>query len=161
MERAMRRQERLVSDLLRSWRLVVGPQPSDSPFCEFMRYGIASALALAGDFGTLVVLTELAGVYYLTSAAAGFTVGILIAYVLSVRWVFSKRRLADASTERAIFLLIGLAGLAINHVVMFALTEIALLPYAVSKIGSAGLVFAFNFSIRKIVLFTTSVVAKG
>lgn len=141
--------------------LIVRRQPDGAPFGEFLGYAAASALALAGDFGTLVLLTELAGVHYLLSAAIGFSVGILITYVLSVRWVFTTRRLASVWAERAIFLLIGLAGLAINHVVMFALTGIALLPYTVSKLASVGLVFTFNFSVRKAVLFTQPAASKG
>lgn len=121
---------------------------------ELLRYGAASALAFAADFSTLVLLTELAGVHYLTSAAVAFGVGLLIAYVLSIRWVFSARRLTNVSAERAVFFLIGVGGVIINHIAMFTLTEIALLPYAVSKLGSAGLVFTFNFSLRKGVLFT-------
>jgi putative flippase GtrA len=121
---------------------------------EFVRYLAASALALAGDFATLVLLTEVAGLHYLASAAAGFGVGIAIAYILSIRWVFSVRRLTNAAAERLLFLLIGVAGLVINHIVMFGLTEAALLPYPASKVGSAALVFIFNFCIRKGVLFT-------
>lgn len=143
---------RLVGD----WRRIASAEPAHSHFCEFVRYGVASALALVGDFGTLVALTELAGVHYLTSAAIGFGVGIVITYLLSVRWVFASRRLANAHAERAIFLLIGLGGLAINHVVMFGLTELALVPYALSKFGSVGLVFSFNFILRKLLLFKTA-----
>ena len=140
--------------VLRDWRRIASRQPASSPFCEFVRYVATSALALAGDVATLVLLTELTGTHYLVSAAAGFGVGILIAYLLSVRWVFSNRRLASAAAERAIFALIGVGGLAINHVVMYGLTEVALLPYMVSKTGSVGLVFSFNFALRKLLLFT-------
>ena len=147
--------------LLRCLRRVASRRPATSSFEEFLRYGAASAVALAADFLTLVLLTEIAGIHYLTSAAVGFSLGVVIAYLLSVRWVFSARRLANMPVESAIFLLIGLAGLLVNHVVMFGLTEIALFPYAVSKIGSAGLVFMFNFILRKTVLFRVSPVAKG
>jgi len=141
--------------------LIARRQPDGSPFGEFVSYAAASALALAGDFGTLVLLTELVGVHYLLSAAIGFSIGILITYVLSVRWVFSTRRLANVWAERAIFVLIGIAGLVINHIVMLGLTEFALLPYAISKLASVGLVFTFNFSVRKTVLFTVPAASKG
>ena len=144
---------------VRNWRRIASRQPAYSPLCELVRYGAASALAFAGDFTTLVLLTELAGVHYLVSAAAGFGVGILITYFVSVRWVFSNRRLASAAAERTIFVLIGVGGLVINHFVMFGLTEFALLPYAISKIGSVGLVFWFNFILRKLLLFTAPVLS--
>jgi putative flippase GtrA len=138
-----------------------GREPVGGPVSEFLRYGAASAVALAVDFGALVLLTELAGLHYLASAAAGFGLGIVVAYLLSIRWVFASRRLASVPAEGAIFLLIGLAGLIINIFVMYGLTELALLPYAVSKVGSVGLVFTFNFSVRKAVLFTAPALPRG
>jgi putative flippase GtrA len=143
------------------WLRTADRRPARSPLAEFTRYVAASAFAFIGDFATLVLLTELFGVHYLVSAAAGFGLGILITYGLSIRWVFSTRRLANASMKRMIFVLIGVGGLAINHVVMFSLTETALLPYWLSKVGSVALVFMFNFTLRKALLFTASAGFKG
>lgn len=139
---------------LRFFRAVASRRGALPPWGELIRYGTASALALAVDFGTLVLLTELFGLHYLASAVIGFGAGILVAYVLSVRWVFTARRLSSVAAESTIFLAVGLAGLAINQIVIYSLTEGALLPYAVSKLASAGIVFTFNFSVRKIALFT-------
>ena len=151
----------IADDVLHGLRRIASREPAASPFAEFLRYGAASAVALFVDFATLVLLTEVAGVYYLASAAVGFTLGIAVAYLLSVRWVFAARRLASIPVESAIFLLIGVAGLVINHIMMFGLTEGAHFPYAVSKIGSAGVVFTFNFIARKSVLFRASAASKG
>jgi putative flippase GtrA len=147
--------------MARDWRHITDRWPVSGPLREFTRYTAASTIAFAADFGTLVLLTELFGVHYLVSAAVGFGLGILITYGLSITWVFSARRLASPSTERMIFVLIGIGGLGINHVVMFSLTEMALLPYWLSKIGSVALVFLFNFTLRKALLFTASARVKG
>ncbi len=151
----------IADEVLHGLRRIVSREPAASPFVEFLRYGAASAIALFVDFATLVLLTEFAGIHYLASAAVGFSLGILVTYFLSVRWVFASRRLASVPAESAVFLLIGIAGLAINHVAMFGLTEAAHLPYAVSKVGSAGLVFTFNFIARKTVLFRVSAAPRG
>lgn len=133
---------------------VLGRAPAATPLEEFMRYGLASGIALAADVTVLVTLTEAFGIHYLVSAAAGFALGIAIAYALSVRWVFSCRRLASAAAERMVFFAIGIGGLLLNHIVLFALSETALLPYPLSKAASAVIVFTFNFSLRKVLLFT-------
>ena len=132
-----------------------------SPLGELIRYGAASGIAFAADFGTLVLLTELAGLHYLASAVIGFGAGILAAYLLSVHWVFATRRLASVAAERTIFVLVGIAGLAINQVVIYSLTESGMLPYAVSKLVSAGIVFIFNFSVRKLALFSAPTTRQG
>lgn len=128
---------------------------------EFIRYGATSGLALTADFLSLVLLTEFAGLHYLVSSVVGFAAGMVIAYVLSVRWVFSARRLSNATAEGTIFILIGIAGLLINQAVLYSLTEGALLPYAASKAVSACIVFTFNFSVRKFALFTAPATRGG
>jgi putative flippase GtrA len=141
------------------WRSILSDKPADNPLVEFLRYGIASAVALVCDFVTLVSLTEFARIHYLIAAALGFSVGVFVAYALSVRWVFRRRRLANASAEGVFFILIGAAGLVLNQIIMFGLTELALLPYAFSKLASVGVVFTANFTLRKLVLFTGAAAA--
>lgn len=55
---------------------------------QIVRFLVTGALAFVIDYGILISLTELAGVNYLISAAAGFLAAVLFNYVLSVRWVF-------------------------------------------------------------------------
>ena len=121
---------------------------------ESVRYFAASALALAIDFGAYSGLIRLAAVDYLVAAPIGFGLGLAAIYFLSVRWVFRQRRLADARAEFALFALIGLAGMALNQLVVFAGVERLALSYEQAKIVSAGTVFAFNFVARKLLLFT-------
>ena len=56
-------------------RMVAGRQPVYRPSRTLGRYGAVNATALAFDFATLVLLTDLAGVHYLTSTAGGFGLG--------------------------------------------------------------------------------------
>jgi putative flippase GtrA len=121
---------------------------------EGMRYAAAAAVALAVDFGTYVGLIRLASVHYLVAAPIGFTLGLVTIYVLSVRWVFTVRRFADARAEFAIFALIGVAGLGLNQAVIYAGVELLSFSPELAKILSAGTVFCFNFGLRKLLLFS-------
>lgn len=121
---------------------------------EGVRYLAASALALGIDFGVYSGLIRLASVHYLVAAPIGFGLGLATIYVLSVRWVFSQRRLADARAEFALFALIGLAGMALNQLVVYAGVDRLALSYELAKLASAAIVFSFNFIFRKILLFT-------
>jgi len=121
---------------------------------EGLRYVAAAAVALAVDFGTYVALIRLASVHYLVAAPIGFTLGLVTIYVLSVRWVFTVRRFADARAEFAIFALIGVAGLGLNQAVIYAGVELLSFSPELAKILSAGTVFCFNFGLRKLLLFT-------
>ena len=121
---------------------------------EGVRYLAASALALTIDFGVYSGLIRLAAVDYLIAAPLGFGLGLAVIYLLSVHWVFRQRRLANARAEFALFALIGLAGMALNQLVVYAGVERLALSYEQAKLVSAGTVFSFNFVTRKLLLFT-------
>jgi putative flippase GtrA len=120
---------------------------------EFLRYFAASGIALGVDFGLLIFLTEVFGVHYLLSAAIGFSVGILIIYILSVTWVFRYRKHDSKHAEFVFFLAIGMFGLGLNEVMMWGATDGLGLHYQLSKVITTGFVFLSNFLLRKFLLF--------
>ena len=120
---------------------------------EFVRYFIASGVAFVVDAGTLFLLTHFIGLHYLVSAAVGFILGLLTIYLLSVRWVFSTRRIHNKHHELMLFTVIGIGGLGVNELGMYFLTEILLLHYMFSKLLVSFLVFSWNFGVRKLILF--------
>jgi putative flippase GtrA len=121
---------------------------------ESIRYFGASALALGVDLATLSGLIYVAGMHYLVAAPLGFAAGLALVYVLSVRWVFDERRLADRRIEFAVFALIGLAGMGINELILYAGVDRFGLNPVQAKVPSAAMVFCFNFASRKLLLFT-------
>ncbi len=122
---------------------------------ELFRYASASAIALAVDMGLLIVLTEVFGIHYLLSAAVGFVFGVMVIYVISITWVFRYRRIQKRSKENLIFITIGLCGLLFNEVLLFVFTETFDFAYQISKLISAVFIFTFNFSARKLLLFSS------
>ena len=120
---------------------------------EGLRYFAASALALAVDFGLYVGLIRFADVNYLIAAPLGFGLGLATIYALSVRWVFGYRRIADRRAEFAVFVVIGLAGMALNQGVIYAVVKMLPGSYEIAKLISATAVFCFNFVLRKLLLF--------
>lgn len=120
---------------------------------ELVLYFLGSGAALALDMSLLIALTELAGLNYLTSAAIGFVCGAVALYGLSVSVIFTERRFAGGPVEFAIFFAIGLAGLGINQLTMLLLVSGAGFAYPAAKLAAVGLVFTFNFTARKTVLF--------
>jgi putative flippase GtrA len=126
-------------------------------FNESWKYFLVSLVALGVDYGLLVGLTSLGHLYYLISAAIGFLAGLGINYALSTAFVFREHRLADWRLEFLGFLLIGLVGLGLNEVLMKLFVETAGLGYALAKIPATGIGFLFNFSARRLLLFSSAV----
>jgi putative flippase GtrA len=123
-------------------------------FHETWKYFLVSIAALAVDFGLLVLLTEFGRMHYLASAAVGFSAGLVVNYALSVTLVFSQRRLSDRRLEFVGFLLIGLAGLALNEALMKLFVDTFHLGYVFAKVPATGVGFVFNFGARRAMLFT-------
>ena len=119
---------------------------------ELVLYGLASALALGVDWGLLLLLTRL-GVNYLAASAGGFATGIAVTYLLSVSVVFRHRPIADRRREFAGFLGVGLAGLVLTQGLMVLWVEALRLAPGLAKAPTAGIVFLFNFIVRRALLF--------
>lgn len=126
---------------------------TDRTEIQLFRYTFVGGLAFLVDFGTLTLLTELAGFHYLASAACAFLLGLVTNYLLSVLWVFPRRRMTSRWAEFTIFGLIGLVGLGLNEAIMWFLTEKIGSHYLVSKLASTVIVYLWNFFVRKIALF--------
>ena len=120
---------------------------------QVFRYVLAGSLAGAIDYSTLIMLTSVFKVYYLTSAAIAFILGTATSYILNITWVFDKRTLKDKRLEAFIFLGIGIAGLFLNHYCIMFFTESVKLHYLISKVISTIAVAGVNFSARKYILF--------
>jgi putative flippase GtrA len=121
---------------------------------EAVGYAAASGVALAVDVGILTVLVKYFSWWYLAAAATSFVAGLILAYVLSLRWAFTKRRLKNERAEFAAFAALGLAGLIINGAVMFGCVRLLGLHYLAAKGAASGCTFLSNFVSRRQLLFT-------
>ena len=107
---------------------------------EFMRYAVVGGISFLADFGTLTLFEELifrqqTDRQIFISTAAGFIVGLVINYILSLIFVFRSK---DNK---------GLMHLGVN-VLGF--------HYMITKIVTAGIVLIWNYLGRKILIFNRS-----
>ena len=126
---------------------------TDRTTIQLFRYIFVGGAAFIVDFGSLFILTDFFGVYYLISAAIAFILGLLANYILSVNWVFNRRTLENRKFEFGIFALIGIIGLGLNEVIIWFFTDNLQIYYLYSKIISAVIIFFWNFLARKFTLF--------
>ena len=91
---------------------------------------------------------------YLSAAFVAFIAGGLVAYILSIRFIFSHRRVTDQRVEVLTFVSLGVVGLAVNMATIAAAVELAAIHYLVAKVLAAGLSFFVNYGLRRLLLFT-------
>jgi putative flippase GtrA len=127
---------------------------SDAVGTQAARYIVVGAVATLADMSVLYVLTSGLHIKYLISASAGFIAGLVLNYILSINWVFCSRKLGNAFAEFAVFGVIGLIGLALTDLVMYAGVELLGLYYMLTKLTAVVIVFAWNFCVRRAMLFS-------
>ena len=127
--------------------------------CFFVDYIITMALYIAIDRATGFAYSELIGSFF------GFTVSVIVNYILSMKYVFVRREDIGHKQEFIIFVILSLIGLVINLIVMWFLNHPIYenwgwlnshvsedLVVAVSKIVATFIVMVWNFISRKIFL---------
>jgi putative flippase GtrA len=106
----------------------------------------------------LRAVRELLG--YGAASAIAFMSGGLIAYTLSVRFVFQQHRIRRRSLELTCFLAPGTVGIGVNALVLSLAIEVAGIGLLAAKICAAGCTFATNFALRRNLLFAADAAAK-
>jgi putative flippase GtrA len=129
-------------------------EPTKNAFIQLFRYFFSGGIAFVVDISILFLLTEYLGVHYLLAASLGFSVGLIITYLLSIHWIFDERRIDKKTLEISIFAIIGLVGLVLTSGFMWLFTSVLLLHYLLSKILTTGIVMCWNFVAKKFILFT-------
>ncbi|WP_329850185.1 GtrA family protein [Stenotrophomonas pavanii] len=119
-------------------------------------YLLASAAALLADLGMFFLLAYMGWGWYI-AATAGFLVGSIAAYIISVRWVFAARSFRSRSAELATFLLIGCLGLLVVQCVMWLCIEWFGVRGGTARVVAVGFSFTSNFVLRKLILFRSRV----
>jgi putative flippase GtrA len=120
---------------------------------EFARYFWAGSLTFLTDFLVFLLLTEGAGINYLWSNLVAVSVGMVMSYLLCVKWVFVERRYSQVAFEFSLFVLTSLVCLFLNEALLWILVELCDTHHLVAKVMVTAAIFVVNFSIKKIVLF--------
>lgn len=132
---------------------------------QIVKFGIVGFVCFLIDFGITTGLTNLFGVHYLISKFLGFVISAVINYLLSIRFVFTKKKEMDAKKEFTVFIILSAFGLLINEVVMYVCIDgiyvhskqlQSLLSdgvmVSVSSVIATGIVMVYNFISRKLFL---------
>lgn len=130
-------------------------------FWEFFRYALVGGIAFVADWGTLFLTKEFvfngeSKPELFAATAAGFIIGLMVNYILSIVFVFraSDNNNSGKSVKGFItFALIGVIGLGLTELGMYAGVYLLKWHYLITKIIVAGLVLVWNYCGRKIFVF--------
>jgi len=117
-------------------------------FWELFRFCLVGGISLIIDYAVLYCLTEFAGIYYLYSSAASFTVSLVFNYWLCVKYVFKGAR-HQTTRQAVIFIGSSVIGLGLNQICMWFFTDILKFHYMIAKLGATVIVTAWNYIMKR------------
>lgn len=111
----------------------------------------------------LYTICNFIGIPYLISGVIGFSVSVIVNYMLSMKYVFVRRDDLSKKKEFTIYLILSVIGLGLNELILYVCVDLIygnwaqlqslLHPRAaelLAKIGATGIVMVYNFVTRKI-----------
>lgn len=139
---------------------------------QILKFGVVGVICFGIDFViTLGISAVLRGMGTATDTAAligaffGFTVSVIINYLLSMKFVFVRKEDMDRKREFVIFTVLSLIGLGINELIIkFSIDVIYVhvsalakvltpgMATAAAKIVATAVVMVYNFVTRKLFL---------
>ena len=118
---------------------------------QLLRFGVVGVIATFVDVGVLVILKELLHVDVLLASAISFCVSVTVNYILSMAFVF-KRKKQSKLKEFIIFVLLSVGGLCFNQLILWVGVKLTSVYYLIVKLCALVIVPIYNFITRKIFL---------
>jgi len=126
--------------------------PVWAEWTKIFRFGLVGLSGILVNMGLLYALTEIAGLYYLVSAAIAIEVSIVNNFVWNDIWTFKSAR--DLRLGRRIqrflsFQAVSMGGLVINIAVLYLLASVAGVYYLVANLVGIFVAFAWNYMVNR------------
>jgi putative flippase GtrA len=134
---------------------------------RLMKFIASGAASIVFSVGLLWVMTDIMGIFYITSGAVSKEIGIVFAFALSEFWVFNDRivhasRTAKQSISRLLqFNINRLLSIVIVTVCMAIFTEFVGLNYLVSNMIGVAIAFPFNYVVSNKSIWKGNVTSKN
>jgi len=130
-------------------------QDNRKELTRFFKFAVVGTIGALVDFGTLNLLIQLAGFDKFWANTCSFTVAVISNFTWNRLWTFPESRERPLLSQLGQFILVNMAGLAINQVVFlgldrFVLGEAGALAVPISgladTIGLVHFTLAYNIS---------------
>lgn len=147
----------LISLLLHFKFRILLIEDTDDTWIQFFRSLFVGGVATLVDMGVCAVCREVFMWGVVGSNVTGFSVGLIVNYLISTFWIFKNRNM-NVAKEFIGFSVIGIIGLVINTLITAVLGHIwdvenARIMFYVAKIIATFITLIWNFTARKFILY--------
>lgn len=116
---------------------------------QFVRYFCVGGISALVDWSLFYALHLMAGYHYITAAAVSFVLSVIINFFLGREFVFRKQCKFNVNIEALCIVAMNTIGLLFDLILISLAMELIHVHPVAAKIGATGLVFIWNFSLRR------------
>ena len=120
---------------------------------KIVRYSFAGGIAAVVDIAIFSVFAKILGYNYLVVAFFSFIIATLVNYIISIKVVFESGVRHTKHKEALLVYFASGVGLFLNLLILYILISILGIEEVSSKMIATGIVFFWNFGIRKYYVF--------
>ena len=117
------------------------------------KYFVVGGVAASVDLAIFATLVKGLHVIWPIAATLSFVVATGVNYFLSIRFVFASGQRFRPINEVILVFVLSALGLIFNQCILYLLIEICAIELILAKILATGLVFFFNYGIRRYFIF--------
>ena len=143
-------------------------------FAQIMKFGVVGVICFGIDYiiglSVMKMIVKLGGESYfelasMAGSALGFTVSVIINYIMSFKFVFERKEDLDRKKEFIAFIILSVIGLGLNQLIIWLCVGPIYggiqfiqnllnydLAYTGAKVIATAIVMVYNFVTRKIFL---------
>lgn len=121
---------------------------------KIIKYFFVGGTAAIVDVGLFFVFAKFLGFNYLIVGFFTFLIATFVNYYLSIKFVFKSGKKFKKKEEVVLVYLVSASSLGLNLLLLYILHEFVKLDVGLAKIIVTGLLFFYNYSIRKFFIFT-------
>lgn len=119
---------------------------------KFIKFCVVGLSGMVIDFGTTWLLKERLRVNKYIANSTGFILAATSNYIWNRFWTFQSEN-KHIATEYFSFIMISLAGLAINNLLVYIFSEKMKFNFYLSKLIAIGVVTLWNFIMNFLITF--------
>lgn len=132
---------------------------------QVLRFGIVGVISTLVDFAIYTFFCNGLHIPYLIAGLCGFSISLIVNYVLSMKYVFERRDDMSRKREFALFAGMSAVGLVLNEIILFVCIDLIYAHWewlsgwlaqhwanVAAKVVATGIVMVYNFVSRKLVL---------
>jgi putative flippase GtrA len=118
---------------------------------QFEKYVISGLISAGTEYTVLLVLTELAGLWYILSNTIAYVSGFWLSFLLNRFWSFKSK--GNILRQLLLYCILFVFNLLLTNSLLYFLTSIIGIPYMISKIFVMGVAVMWNFIIYKKIIY--------